>query len=350
MEETTLIPVQKLDVAVVFSEKGLDEILTEIERLAMAHVPDVSTDQGRKDIASMAYKVARSKTTIDNFGKDVIADWKKKTDNINQYRKKARDFLDPLRDRVRQPLTDWEAEEERKKKEHEERERLVIQGRIAELQQYGCVISFFDVASMDVPAFEKKLSEVKDAFETEQKRAEAERQERIRLDAEAAKERERLAAERAELEKLRAEQSEREAKIRAEQEAKEAAIREAQEKIETEKRAIEYANRKAQERVEREAFEKKAREEAQIAAEKAAKEKAERDAKEKAETEARAKAEAERQAALLPDKEKLIAWVGRFREIPDPALSSKDAKEVWRIGSEYIELTLKGIEAETEKL
>jgi transcription termination factor Rho len=84
-EESALIPASKLDVAIIFSDEGLEEILTEIERQVKAHVPDVTTDHGRKDIASLAYKVARSKTVVDDFGKSVISDWKKKTDNINGY-------------------------------------------------------------------------------------------------------------------------------------------------------------------------------------------------------------------------------------------------------------------------
>lgn len=51
---------------------------------------------------------------------------KKQTGEIDAARKKARDTLDALRDEVRKPLTDWEAEQERieqERKDAEERAR-----------------------------------------------------------------------------------------------------------------------------------------------------------------------------------------------------------------------------------
>ena len=326
MDETTLIPVKKLDVAVIFSDKGLDEILSEIERIAMAHVPDVTTDQGRSDIKSLAYKVARSKTVIDSFGKDVIADWKKKTDNINAYRKRARDFLDPLRDRVRKPLTDWEAEQERINAEKEAAEQARIQDMIDSLALVGCIMPFFDLATMTDEAFTVLYAEKKAAFEAEQariaeeKRIEAERLEKERLEREA--ETKRLAIERAELDK-----------IKAEQEAERKRLKEEQDKIDAEKR-----------KAERIAFEKQALENARIAAEKATKEKADREAAEKAAAEAKAKDEAERAEKLRPDREKLLSFANSLLEIRAPEVSDTRAQgvadtaiaEIYRIANRII--------------
>ncbi len=126
--EYALIEVKKLDVAVVFSERGMTEILEKIETKAKELEPDLSTDAGRKEIASMAYKVARSKTLLDDLGKGIIADWKEKVDNINKHRKTARDFLDILKEEVRKPLTDWEAEQDRIKAEKIRLEQKRVEG------------------------------------------------------------------------------------------------------------------------------------------------------------------------------------------------------------------------------
>ncbi len=40
--------------------------------------PDIDTRKGRKAIASLAAKVARSKTYLDGLGKDLVAGWKRR--------------------------------------------------------------------------------------------------------------------------------------------------------------------------------------------------------------------------------------------------------------------------------
>ena len=343
MEETTLIPIKKLDVAVVFTDKGLEEILSEIERIAMAHVADVTSEQGRSDIKSLAYKVARSKTVIDSFGKDVIADWKKKTDNINAYRKRARDFLDPLRDRVRKPLTDWEAEQERINAEKEAAEQARIQDMVDAFASVGRTVPFFDLATMSDDEFTKLYNATKKGLEAEQsriaeeKRLETERLEKERLEREA--EAKRLADERAELDKIKAEQESERAKLKAEQEA-----------IEVGKQAIADAARRHQEKIDREAFEKQALENARIATENAAKDKAEREAKEKVEAEQRARDEAERQEALKPDKEKLIRYAASVIPSTFPTVIAPEAQVVVaEIKKRLISLTSYILKAAKEK-
>ncbi len=104
---------QSLDVAVLFTEpETLDKTLKDIKERVMAFVPDVSTAKGRKDIASLAFKVAQSKTWLDSCGKNLVADWKEKSKKVDESRRQARDFLDALKDEARAPLTAWEAAEE----------------------------------------------------------------------------------------------------------------------------------------------------------------------------------------------------------------------------------------------
>lgn len=71
-EVTDLVVIEKQNAMAVFTTKEqLDPIIEAIEKEARSLVPDVSTRKGRDAIASMAHKVARSKTYIDN----AIAIW-----------------------------------------------------------------------------------------------------------------------------------------------------------------------------------------------------------------------------------------------------------------------------------
>lgn len=92
----------------VFVEKGLDPYLEMITSEARSLVPDTSTKKGRDAIASMARKVARSKTFLDGLGKELNAEAKKKAKIVDDVRKSMREYLDSIRDEVRAPLTEYE--------------------------------------------------------------------------------------------------------------------------------------------------------------------------------------------------------------------------------------------------
>lgn len=117
-EVTDLVVIEKSSAMAVFTTKEqLDPIIEKIEKEARSLVPDVSTKKGRDAIASMAHKVARSKTYIDNAGKDLVAELKALPKQIDESRRIVRERLDALKDEVRRPLTEWEAEQERIKAE-----------------------------------------------------------------------------------------------------------------------------------------------------------------------------------------------------------------------------------------
>lgn len=117
-EVTDLVVIEKSNAMAVFTTKEqLDPIIEAIEKEARSLVPDVSTRKGRDAIASMAHKVARSKTYIDNAGKDLVAELKALPKQIDESRRIVRERLDALKDEVRKPLTEWEAEQERIKAE-----------------------------------------------------------------------------------------------------------------------------------------------------------------------------------------------------------------------------------------
>jgi len=301
MTEKALITIEKLDVAVLFTGDGMDRILKGIETKAMAHVPDVSTEQGRRDIASMAFKVARSKTLIVDMIDGKIEDHKKKVNEGNGFKKIARDFLDDLKSLVRLPLDEWDEKQAEIEAEEARKQKEIIDARIAGLAKFNVHMPFFDVAAMADDVFDITLVNARLAYADEQKRL---------TDEEAAR--------KAEAERLE--------KVRQEQEIMAENLRKAQREIEAEKKAFEDEKKAEQERREREAFEKQTAENARIKAEKDAKEKADREIAEKVEAEKRTKAEAERQEALKPDKEKLFALAQFLQEgIKYPVTQASDA-------------------------
>ena len=268
-EATDLVVIEKSNAMAVFTSKEqLDPLLEKIEQEVRSFVPDVTTRKGRDAIASMAHKVARSKTYIDNAGKDLVAELKALPKQIDESRRIVRERLDALKDEVRRPLTEWEAEQERLKQEEEA--RLAAEAYALMRDEADSMNAAFDVAKAE--ALRKQIATdhemallMNDAFDRdrEEKRRLAEQAQRDRdeqIKREAAEQAKRDAEEkhRAELEAA----ARREAEARAATERAEREAREAHEKAEREKQeAIAAEQRKAQEeaaRIKREAEQKEA--------------------------------------------------------------------------------------------
>lgn len=115
-----LVVIEKSKALDVFkSSNSVEDIISKIESEVNSFVNDVNTDKGRKEIKSLAYRVAQSKTYLDGLGKDLVAELKEIPKLIDANRKTVRDRLDALRDKVRQPLTEWETEQDRIKAEQQ---------------------------------------------------------------------------------------------------------------------------------------------------------------------------------------------------------------------------------------
>ncbi|MGK3603574.1 hypothetical protein ACSLNU_14655 [Klebsiella variicola] len=260
-----LVVIEKKNAMAVFTNNDqLDPLIEAIEKEARSLVPDVTTKKGRDAIASMAHKVARSKTYIDNAGKDLVAELKALPKQIDESRRVVRERLDALKDEVRRPLTEWEAEQERIKAEEAMNalhvEALAMNEEF-DRQMTARIESDHEMALLMNDAFDREQAE---------KKAEAERQriareeEIKRLAEEKAK---REAAEQAQREIDAAAAREREAilaKERAEREQREAAERAEREK----QAAVEAERRKAQEEADRIRREAEQREQARLAEEK----------------------------------------------------------------------------------
>ncbi len=302
------------------------------------HVPDLTSEKGRKAISSLAYKVARTKTAIDDAGKKLNEEARARINAVDESRREIRAQLDALRDDVRRPLTDWEeAEKERAKVAAEELDTIRAMKRVdlddaaANVAERIATLTAMSidaaVHASSVGYAESLRLDAIDALTTAHQRLvreEEERAELARLREEAAArelrdERERQEREEAERQRRDAEEAE------ARRIAAEAAAAEAKAQAETQQRAREEAAAKAAaERAQAEA-ERKAREEREaterahaeaLAAEKrradqaeaARKAEADRIAKE----EAAAKAEAQQVAAEQARREADRAHRGKI--------------------------------------
>ncbi|HCB0786070.1 TPA: hypothetical protein MYM71_002798 [Klebsiella variicola subsp. variicola] len=260
-----LVVIEKKNAMAVFTNNDqLDPLIEAIEKEARSLVPDVTTKKGRDAIASMAHKVARSKTYIDNAGKDLVAELKALPKQIDESRRVVRERLDALKDEVRRPLTEWEAEQERIKAEEA---MLALHVEALAMNE-----EFDRQLAARIESDHEMALLMNDAFDREQadKAAEAERQ--------------RIAHEE-EIKRMAAAAASREVEQRAQREREEAALREAalkaqaeqaerdriaaEQKAEADKKAaVEAERRKAQEEADRIRREAEQREQARLAEEK----------------------------------------------------------------------------------
>ena len=264
-EVTDLVVIEKSSAMAVFTNnEQLDPIIEKIEKEARSLVPDVSTKKGRDAIASMVHKVARSKTYIDNAGKDLVAELKALPKQIDESRRIVRERLDALKDEVRRPLTEWEAEQERIKAEEaakikadDDRKKFESDHEIALLMNDK---HDREVAEKKAEAERKRIAHEEELKRQAAEKAKREAEEKAAAELAAAKKREEdaIAA------KAQAELLAKQAKERAEQEAKDAAAKAEAEK----KAAIEAEQRKAQEEADRIKREAEAKEAARLAEEK----------------------------------------------------------------------------------
>jgi len=283
VEPAELIEIKKLKPLEVFTEKGCEPVLKTIAEKVKAFKPDLSTATTRKEIASFANKIARSKTLLDDMGKELVSDWKAKSKKVDMARKKIRDELDAMKAEARHPLTLWEAKEAARVEGHEK--------TIASIKHFGVEVYAKSVEQLQLEIlsidemtkhgeFEEFEFAYKEASETslnlldtalikaeelvkqaeELEQLKKEKEEREKKDAEE-KEQE---AERLRVEKMQAEEKERQRLATVKREREEAERKNKEE--ERIRKAKADAEKKAAEAVERaDAAEKKAKEDAERA-------------------------------------------------------------------------------------
>ncbi len=298
-------------VAVLLQPEQFDKFYEDIRAEVSRHVPDTSTAKGRGEISSLAYKVARTKTFLDDTGKRLNEDARSQINKVDASRREMREKLDALKTEVRRPLDEWEAQEHAR--------QATIVSRIDAIRQAGFISPEDTSASVeqrlrdiskevidptvfiDETGIAKNTLQIamrslgnahtrlfkEEADRAELERLRAEKAERDQQDAER-REAERMAAEKAAREKAEAERkarAEAEERQRVEKAAEDARLG-AERKAAAEKRDAEiaYAAALKREQAERERIEREHREAEQCriaVAQQAAAEQAKRDADKK---------------------------------------------------------------------
>lgn len=290
----TLVAAQETTNALeIFTNGNVDNLIAGLEAEVRSVVLDVTTPKGRKEIASLAHKVSRSKTALDSLGKGLVGEWKAKSKAVDSERKQILDRLDALRDEVRAPLTEFEDAEK---------------ARAAKAKLDAEKEDAHDQAIHENDLFDRNI-EI-ERKEEAMRLAEADRIEKQKTEDE---EKARIARE---------EQIKRDAAENAKREAEEAAEKEkkaSEQKIIDARLAEEQAKRELKEAEEKRVADLKAQEEKLIA------EQTERDA-EKLRQEAAGKAEADKKAANKSHRKAVNNEI--LKAICDIGISEISAKEL----------------------
>lgn len=250
--------------AAFISDEYISNLIADIRQKALSVVGDVNTVKGRGVYISMASTVRRTKTAIDDAGKNLVAEMKKRPALVDASRKKVRDALDELAVEIRRPATEWEAEQERIKAEEAARVKAENDRKQFE-SDHEIALLMNEKHDREAKEKAEEAERQRIAHEEELKRQAAEQakreaEEKAAAELAAAKKREEDAiAARAQAELLA-----KQAQERAEQEAKDAAAKAEAEK----KAAIEAEQRKAQEEADRIKREAEAKEAARLTEEK----------------------------------------------------------------------------------
>lgn len=238
----------------VFTEAGMmDSLLDEVRKEVAALTPDISTEDGRGAIKSLAYSIARRKTTFDEAGKALTEDHRKAVEAVNKKRNLLKGELETIQKECRKPLTEWEEAENARKDAINEARLLFSEAHGARMDMVDALGYLERVKAVEIKA--DVFLDMEDTARSEKAAAITALEATIaRLKQEAAdrEELDRLRAEKLETERAAAEaetkrQAEADAQKRIDDAAKAAAERAAEEERRTSQAAIDAANKAAAE-------------------------------------------------------------------------------------------------------
>ena len=240
--ELAVVPAQETALAVYSAPNGLEPWLQKVRAEVDAFnqcLPDLATVKGRKQYASMAYKIAQTKTALDDMGKKVSAEQKEIPKKIDAERKRVWDTLELWQKEVRKPLDDWQKAEDARVDKHNDGiqqikdmalfdatpQAVTVAQVIADLEAIAIDDSWQEFLPEAAQAKDQALAKLR-ALLAERTQYEAEQAElaRLRAEAEAQAQRDReaeiarAAAERARVEAEQRAQAEHDAAARREQE------------------------------------------------------------------------------------------------------------------------------------
>lgn len=279
MTELMMLPSDKKGIEQVFIKgQDIDSTITKIREEAKNLPIDMTVRKNREEVASFAYKIARSKTAVDKAGAALSAEYKEIPKKIDANRRVYKEAFERLQEEVRSPLNQWEQAEKERVQRHEQRIESIKQN--TELGDDACSVSIGGALNMLSDLF---IDESWEEFEAEAHRVKNDRFKQLQ---DQLKKRKKYESEQAELELLRKAVAEREQAEREERIAREAAEKARQEqadalakaqaekelaeqrriaqekqaeldKIEAEKRAIAQAEAAKQAEIDRQAAEAK---------------------------------------------------------------------------------------------
>ena len=323
LEKTSELTViaNKIDVGLAAFEQRKSE-LTELEKEAHGlKIESIDDKEGINQVSTIRKKLKVARVEIEKEGKSMRDPLTQMSKIISGKEKELIAIIEPTEKELL-------AQEKWVEGEKQRIENEMLQRRSDALAEYGYKLEYSALKVMGEEEFTQTVTIAKEQFEKEQaEKAEADRLEKERIESERkAKEEEdkRMEAQRKELEEMRQKQDEQQ-RIIDEQNAKLLAEKK---RLEDEKAAIEAAKQK-------EIDDKARAEEIRVAQENAAEQarlKAIEDAKEaeriRIEAEEKERIAAEREAALLPDKQKILNYIAAVKSVPVPDLEKDEAKSV----------------------
>lgn len=314
--------VSQTPAVVLTDKKTRDEFYAHVQAEIDAFEPDLSTEKSRKAIASLAYKIARTKTAIDDAGKKLNEESRAKINAVDAERRAVREHFDALSAKVRQPLTDWEDAEEKRVEFIDNMLAMIRSARIVEMGETSASIrergGEIYQTQLDPDVFLDRITEAQSEkdetvgiLKSALDRAvaaekEAEELARLRAENEAREQAEREKAEADRIERERVEAEKRAEDARADAEAAEARRVEA-----AAKEAEDRARREAEEAAEAERAEERRKHEAELAEQRERAEKAEAEAQAERGRIAAEEAEAKAREA---DKEHRVSVMTQAKE------------------------------------
>ena len=296
MSELAIFDEKKLNAVALFTSGGADPFIEQLKKKVKEFEPDLTSEKGRKEIKSFAYKIAQTKTKLDEMGASLNEKKLAEIKLVNAERARIKEQMQALQDEVRAPVTQWEEVEKQRLELHKQC-LVTIESRK----------DFCDWQSFSVSQIQTAINSVNDHFKRDWQEFEFQalkiKNQVIEDLNKALESRKKYDAEQLELERFRKAEEERKQKEHEEKIAIEAAQRAkaeaekiaAQEKAKAEAEQAEY-KRLAEERERKIQEEKIQSEKRAIAAEEAIKQsKIDSDRREK---EALAKAKADREAVV----------------------------------------------------
>lgn len=250
--------------AAFINDEFIEGLIKDIREKASSIVGDLNTVKGRRAYISMAANVRSTKTAIDEAGKKLVAEMKKRPALVDASRKKVRDSLDELAVEIRKPVTDWEAEQKEKEFNAMWDEALELDAKIT-AERAAALAAKIEADHEMALLMNEKIDRDREEARQKAEQAKREHEERIKREAEEKARHEADEAAKREIEAAAAREREATlAKERAEREAKELAEKAERDRIEAE----EKAKREKEEAIQRERAAAEAREQARLAEEK----------------------------------------------------------------------------------